>query len=156
MTTLDRIDREILARLQRDGDLSISELADQLGMSGPPCWRRVKRLKDEGVLTHRSWHVDPASVGLNVVVFATVRLATHDAAATTSFREKVLDIPEVMECYILLGTSDVLVKIVAPDIKAYEAFYYDVLSQLPGVRETTSSVVMSAVKQTSALPIARI
>src|SRR5690606_34178265 len=102
MITLDRIDREILARLQGNGDLSISELANQLGMSGPPCWRRVKRLKDEGILTHRSWHIDPAAVGLNVVVFATVRLATHDAAATTSFREKVLDIPEVMECYILL------------------------------------------------------
>lgn len=153
MITLDQTDREILDRLQRDGDLSISELAEQLGMSGPPCWRRVKRLRDEGILTHRRWHVDPEAVGLDVVVFATLSLATHDEAATSAFREKVREVPEVLECYILLGGIDVLVKVVAKDIRSYEHFYYSTLSQLPGVRATTSSVVMTAVKQTHALPL---
>jgi Lrp/AsnC family transcriptional regulator len=153
MITLDRIDREILKRLQCDGDMSMSELAEQLSMSGPPCWRRVKRLRDAGVLTHRSWHVDPESVDLNVVVFATLSLTAHDVASISAFREKIRDIPAVLECYILLGGIDVLVKIMAKDIKSYEELYYSTLSQLPGVRATTSSVVMSTVKKIDALPI---
>ena len=153
MLTLDRIDREILRRLQEDGDLSISDLADQIGMSGPPCWRRVKRLRDEGVLAHRNWHVDPEKVVLNVVIFATLGLTTHDPASITAFQARIREIPEVLECYIMLGSIDVMVKVVARDIRGYEEFFYGTLSQLPGVRETTSSVVMTVVKHTGALPI---
>ncbi|MBK5567062.1 Lrp/AsnC family transcriptional regulator [Ensifer sp. SSB1] len=97
--------------------------------------------------------VDPAPVGLNVTVFASVKLATHDSAATSAFRTQIQKLTEVLECYVLLGSTDVLLKIVVPDIRYYEDFFYNRLSQLSSVREITSSVVMSDVKIAPALPL---
>ena len=154
--TLDTIDRQMLALLQEDGSLSVAELADRLGMTAPPCWRRMRRLKDAGVLQRQIWLVDPPSVGLDIFLYATVKLATHDAAATQAFRERVGLLPEVLECYILLGSTDALLKVVVSDVKYYEEFFYRKLSQLPGVREVNSSVVMSEVKKTATLPLDRI
>lgn len=151
--TLDTIDRQILDFLQQDGSLSVAELADRLGMTPPPCWRRVKRLKDIGVLQRQVWIADPAALGLGTTIFATVKLATHDTEATSAFRRQVGELQEVVECHILLGTIDVLLKIIVPDIKYYESLFYDRLSQLPGVREVNSSVSMSEVKKSYALPI---
>ncbi|MEJ6783994.1 Lrp/AsnC family transcriptional regulator [Aminobacter sp. Piv2-1] len=151
--TLDHIDRQILNHLQADGSLSISELADRLAMTPPPCWRRVRRLKDEGILKRQSWHLDPVALGLNVTIYASVKLATHDSDATTAFRTRIQTLPEVLECYVLLGNIDVLLKIVVPDMRYYEEFFYKKLSQLPSVREVTSSVVMSQVKNTGTLPL---
>jgi Lrp/AsnC family transcriptional regulator len=153
---LDKVDLQILRILQSDGSLSASQVAERLGMTPPPCWRRIRRLKDEGILSKQVWLLDPAAVGLGVTIYASVKLATHDKRATTAFREKVQTYPEVQECYILLGSIDVLIKILAVDIKAYEDFFYNHLSQIPGVREVTSSVVLTKVKQTTALPIERI
>lgn len=152
--TLDLVDRRILTALQEDGSLSVAELADKLGMTPPPCWRRIRRLKEAGVLTQQAWLVNPEAVGLNVLIYATVKLAAHDAKATRAFRDKIKNLPEVLECYILLGGIDVLLKIVAKDIKSYEDFFYNKLSQLPSVREVTSSVAMTSVKNTWVLPIA--
>jgi len=153
MITLDNIDRRILSALQDDGSLSIAALADQLGMTPPPVWRRVRRLKEEGVLSRQVWLVDAASVGYGVTLFATVKLITHDVEATQAFRMVVQTIPEVLECYILLGSVDVLLKIVSPSIDYYESMFYSRLSQLPGVREINSSVVMTAVKDSLKMPI---
>lgn len=153
---LDKVDRQILSILQSDGSLSASQVAERLGMTPPPCWRRIRRLKDEGILSKQVWLVDPAKIGLGVTIYAMVRLVTHDKTATTAFREKVQTYPEVQECYILLGSVDVLIKIVVVDIKAYEEFFYNHLSQLPGVREVTSSAVLTKVKDTTALPIDRV
>lgn len=150
---LDSTDKAILSLLQEDGSLSVSELANRLGMTTPPCWRRVRRLRDAGVLQRQAWIVNPEAVGVNLVVYATIRLATHDAKATQLFRDQIKTWPEVMECYILLGTIDVLVKIAASDTKYYEQFFFQKLSQLPGVREVNSSVVVSEIKSTSSLPL---
>jgi Lrp/AsnC family transcriptional regulator len=152
--TLDTVDRQILNALQQDGSLSVADLADKLGMTPPPCWRRIRRLKEAGILLQQAWLVDPEAIGLNLLVYATVKLAAHDAKAMRAFRDKIKHLPEVLECYILLGGIDVLLKIVAEDIKSYEHFFYNKLSQLPGVREVTSSVTMTCVKNTLALPIA--
>ncbi len=152
--TLDLVDRRILTALQEDGSLSVADLADKLGMTPPPCWRRIRRLKEAGVLARQAWLVNPEAVGLNVLIYATVKLAAHDAKATRAFRDKIKHLPEVLECYILLGGIDVLLKIVAKDIKSYEDFFYNKLSQLPSVREVTSSVAMTSVKNTWVLPIA--
>lgn len=151
---LDRIDRRIIELLQEDGGLSVTQLADRLGMTPPPCWRRIKALKDQGILKRQAWLVDPAKLDLNLQVYATVKLVAHDPGATTAFRERVRGIPEILECYILLGGIDVLLKIIVPDIAYYETFFYETLSQLPGTREVTSSVVMSEVKHSLALPVA--
>lgn len=151
--TLDVTDRRIIALLQEDGSLSIAELADRLGMTPPPCWRRVRALKERGVLQRQTWLVDPAALGLTIEIFATVKLVAHDPQATSAFRQKVQEIPEILECYILLGGIDVLLKVIVPDIGYYEKFFYETLSQLPAVGEVTSSVVMSEVKRTSCLPL---
>lgn len=151
--TLDAIDRRIISLLQEDGGLSIAELADKLGMTPPPCWRRVRALKEKGVLRRQTWLVDPAALGLAIEIFATVKLVAHDPQATSAFRQQVQEIPEILECYILLGGIDVLLKVIVPDIGYYEKFFYETLSQLPAVGEVTSSVVMSEVKRTSSLPL---
>ena len=151
--TLDAIDRKILALLQEDGSLSISELADRIGLTPPPCWRRVRRLRDVRILDRQVWLVDPAAVGLGVTIYATVKLTTHDIEATAAFRDRIQALPEVLECYVLLGSIDVLLKILVKDIKYYEELFYERLSQIPGVREVTSSVVMSEVKKTTRLPL---
>jgi Lrp/AsnC family transcriptional regulator len=150
---LDNVDRRIISLLQEDGDLSISQLADRLGMTPPPCWRRVKALKEKGVLKRQIWEVDPKKLGLNICIFATVKLAAHDPAAISAFRDEVRKAPEILECYILLGNIDALLKISTPDIEYYESFFYGRLSQLPAVREVTSSVVMSEIKNTHELPL---
>lgn len=150
---IDVIDAKILEALQEDGSLSVAQLADRLGMTPPPCWRRVKALKDRGVLARQVWQVNPESLSLNITIYATVRLAAHDAAATSAFRAEVGRFPEITECYVLLGGIDVLMRVVVPDIAYYETFFYERLSQLPAVREVTSSVVMSEVKRTTALPV---
>lgn len=151
--TLDAIDRKILVLLQEDGSLSVADLAERLNMTPPPCWRRVRRLKDAGILKRQIWEVDAAAVGLNVTVYATLKLNAHDARATSEFREQIKLLPEVLECYILLGSVDVIVKMIVSDIKYYEQFFYERLSQLPGVREVNSSVVLTEVKKTGQLPI---
>lgn len=151
--TLDDTDRRILSLLQENASLSISELADRLGMTPPPCWRRVRRLKEKKILDKPVWLVDPKAVGLTVTIYAAVKLATHDSKATAAFRTRIQGMPEVLECYILLGSPDALLKIVVPDMNHYEALFYARLSQIPGVREVTSSVVMTEVKRTTRVPV---
>lgn len=152
---LDIIDKRILELLQDDGSLSIADLAEKLGMTSPPCWRRVRRLRDEGYLQRQIWLLNPAKLDLDVIIFATVKLVTHDVTATSRFRECVSALPEVVECYILLGGVDALLKIRVKNIKDYEAVFYERLSQLPAVREVVSSVVLSEVKYTTSLPLSR-
>ncbi|MDT9598475.1 Lrp/AsnC family transcriptional regulator [Sphingosinicella rhizophila] len=150
---LDNVDKAILAMLQEDGSLSISELSDRLGMTPPPVWRRVRRLKNEGVLERQVWTVNAEAVGVNLIVYATIRLAAHDPEAVRAFRDQIQAWPEVLECYILLGEIDVLVKIAVADIKCYEEFFFQKLSQLSVVREVNSSVVVSNIKNTASLPL---
>lgn len=149
---LDRIDRIILRELQQDGSLSISGLADKLGMSPPPCWRRVQRLREEGYLDRRVWLVDPEKLDRGTIIYVTVKLSTHDREATTAFRAAVQQLEEVLECYVLLGGIDALLKLRVRDVKDYETIFYDRLSQLPAVRELESCVVLSEVKQTLEIP----
>ena len=151
--TLDAIDRQIVETLQQDGSLSISELAKQLGMTPPPCWRRVNALKERGVLKSQVWLADAKSLGLHVKMIATIKLATHDIDVTEAFQRKVKDIPEIIECYILLGSTDAILKIAVPSIDYYETLFYRRISQLPGVQEVNSCVVMSEIKHTTVLPI---
>ena len=151
--TLDSTDRKMLALLQEDGSLSVADLANRLNMTPPPCWRRLRRLKEAGILERQIWLVNPTALGLGVFVYASVKLATHDAKAVIQFREQIKVWPEVMECYVLLGAIDVLVKIAVRNIQYYEDFFFKKLSQLPGVREVNSSVVMSEIKKTTSLPL---
>ncbi len=153
MTQLDEYERRILRELQRDGQQTVAEIAAKVGLSASPCWRRIDRLEREGVIRGRVALVDRRKVGLSAHIFAQVRLNAHGRANLDEFAEAIRGFPEVLDAYVLMGTTDFMLRIVARDIDAYERFFFDKLSRLPGVQEITSTVALSEIKSTSELPI---
>ncbi len=149
---LDKFDRNILAVLQHDAGLTISELAAKIGLSVSPCWRRLKRLEDAGVLKKRVAILDHNRLGLDVIVFAEIRLEAHGREALPNFQQAVEKLPEVLECYTVMGEIDFLLKVVTTDIHAYERFLHKLLS-LPMVREVNSRMAVSEIKCTNQLPL---
>lgn len=153
MTELDPYERKILRELQRDASLTTAQIAERVGLSASPCWRRIDRLEREGVIQRRVAIVDRHKVGLNAHVFVQVKLNAHGRANLDEFAGKIREFPEVLDCYVLLGSVDFMIRVVAKDISAYEQFFFEELSQLPGVQEITSTVALSEIKATTALPI---
>jgi Lrp/AsnC family transcriptional regulator len=152
---LDRTDLKILEVLQQQGNLSAAEIAEKVGLTTTTAWRRISRLEEEGVIRQRVALLDREAVGLSVTVFAHVRLSTQGREAITKFEQAVRKHPEILECYTMLGETDFLLRIVARDIRAYEAFYLDHLSRFPAVRVVNSSIALSVIKETTALPLAK-
>lgn len=150
---LDRFDREILALLQTDATLSAAEIGTRIGLSQSPCWRRIHRLQQAGYIRGQVALLDRQRLGLDVLVFALVKLTAHGRRSLPEFAEAIRERPEVLECFTLMGDMDFLLRIVVPDIQAYEHFFFEVLSQLPGVQEVHSNIAMSEMKSTTALPI---
>jgi Lrp/AsnC family transcriptional regulator len=152
--SLDAADLKILAALQEDAGLSTVDLAERAGVSQSVCWRRIQRLKDEGVILRQVTLLDRARLGLETQIFAEVKLSAHGRANLSDFSEGIRAFPEVLECYLLLGAVDFLLKIVVENIRAYEIFFFEKLSKLPGVQEVNSIVVFSEIKASTALPLA--
>lgn len=150
---LDAIDLKILDALQRDASLSTAELAEVVGLSQSPCWRRLSQLKEAGYIRGQVALLDAERLGFGMVIFANVRLSAHGRMNVTEFSAAISQFPEVMECYTLMGHTDFLLKIVARDVKAYEQFVLNTLCTLPAVQEIQSTVALSEVKTTTALPI---
>jgi Lrp/AsnC family transcriptional regulator len=150
---LDRSDLKILDVLQQHGNLSAAEVAERVGLTSTTAWRRIARLEEGKVIRRRVALLDRESIGLNVMIFAHVRLATQGREALAKFEQAVRKHPEILECYTLLGETDFLLRIVARDIKAYEAFFLDHLSRFPAVQAVNSSIVLSIIKETTALPL---
>ncbi len=150
---LDRFEIKILRELQRDAGLTTGEVAERVGLSTSPCWRRIDRLLREGFIRKRVALVDRRKVGLNAQVFAQVKLNAHGRANLEEFSAAVRDIPEVIEAYVLMGAMDFMLRIVTADIDAYERLFFDRLSRLPGVQEITSTVALSEIKRSDELPI---
>ena len=150
---LDAFDHRILAVLQADAALSTTELAARVGLSQSPCWRRVQRLRTEGYIAREVAVLNRAKLGLSVQIFAQVRLSAHGRANVAQFTEAVQAYPEVLECHITLGAMDALLRIVTSSMQAYEQFFFEKLSTLPGVQEVNSVVSLSEVKSTTALPL---
>ncbi len=150
---LDQIDRHILAELQDDGRMTINDLADKVGLSPTPCLRRVKRLQHDGVIKSYAAHVDQEAIGLPVSVFVNVTLMRQVESELQAFEAAVAACPEVMECYLMTGTSDYLLRIVAADLFAYERFLKSVLTQIPGIANIQSSFALRQVVHRSALPV---
>jgi len=153
MTDLDPYERKILRELQADASLTTAGVAERVGLSASPCWRRIDRLEREGFIRRRVALVDRRKVGLNAQIFAQVKLNAHGRANLDEFSEAIRGFPEVLDAYVLMGPMDFMLRIVAKDIDAYERFFFDQLSRLPGVQEINSTVALSEIKSTSELPI---
>ena len=151
--SLDVYDRRILALLQERADISTAEIAERVGLSQSPCWRRIQRLKDEGIIKGQVTLLDRKKIGLNAQIFAQVKLDAHGRSNLTEFAEKIRDLPEVLECYVLMGSVDFLLRIVTQDIEAYERFFFERLSMVPGIQEVNSIVALSEIKSTTVLPL---
>lgn len=150
---LDQTDRRILGLLQTKPGIKATEIGERIGLSQSACWRRIQRLRDEGVIKDQPAILDREKVGLSTMVFAHVKLTTHGRSNLTDFAEAVRQYPEVLDCYVVLGNVDFLLRIVTEDIKSYEQFFFEKLSQLPGIQEINSSIALSEIKHTTVLPI---
>lgn len=153
MTDLDPFEIKILREMQRDASLTTAEIADRVGLSVSPCWRRIDRLERDGFIRKRVALIDRRKVGLNAHVFAQVKLDAHGRANLDEFSAAIRSFPEVLDAYVLMGTTDFMLRIVAKDIDAYERFFFDRLSKLPGVQEINSTVALSEIKSTNELPL---
>ncbi|WP_374414435.1 Lrp/AsnC family transcriptional regulator [Novosphingobium colocasiae] len=150
---LDAFDRKILAAVQQDSSRSTAEVAALVGLSQAPCWRRIQRLKEAGYIRGEVALLDRRKIGLNAQIFAQVKLTATGRSNLEEFTAAIREFPEVLECFVLLGTVDFMLKIVARDIEAYERFFFEKLSRVPGVQEVNSMVALSEIKATTELPI---
>lgn len=150
---LDKIDQKILAVLQEDASLSAAEIAEAVGLSQSPCWRRIQRLKDEGYITKIVALLDRHKLSLRAQVFVQVRVVKHDQVSLTEFAQVIRQFPEVLECHVILGVFDFLLRVVTKDMEAYEKFYFERLSRVPNIREVNSYVAASEIKSTTAYPL---
>ena len=150
---LDRVDRRILDLLQREGALPVAEVAARTGLSTTTCWRRIQQMEHHGVIRGRVALLDRSALGLDVTIFAHVKLSTQGRDAIAALAEAIRERPEVLDCYTTMGEWDFMLRIVTRDIKAYEAFYLDHLSKLPNVQSINSSVTVTVIKESTVLPI---
>lgn len=144
---LDRIDRNILRQLQADGRMSMTELADKVGLSVTPCSERVRRLERDGFITGYHARLDPHSLGQQLLVFVEIRLAAKSGAIFDEFRREVRKLPWVLECHLVSGDFDYLIKARIPGMEAYRKLLGDMLLALPGARESRSYIVMEEIKE---------
>lgn len=149
----DDTDRRILRAIQSDNSRSTADLAELVGISQPSCWRRVQRLRDTGVIRGEVAVLNREKLGLGTTVYALVKLSTVGRANLAGFSDAIRSLPEVVECHVIMGMADFLLKIVTQDIHAYERFFFDRLSAIEGVQDVTSSVVLSEIKASSGWPI---
>lgn len=153
MNPLDRTTRRIVHELQRDGTLSAQQLAERVGLSATPVWRRVKELEQSGLLRRRVALVDREKLGLSICVLAYVSLLRHGPGVAEDFENFVRASPEVMECASITGEADFVLKIVVADMKAYDRFLNERVFTLPGIASVRSNVVLREVKYETALPV---
>ena len=151
--TLDAIDIKILDLMQRDASLSTAELAERVGLSQSPCWRRIQRLREEGYIKAIVAIVDPEKLGFHMQIFAQVKMTTLTDEDRENFYKAIHNIPEILECWTLFGEMDAMLKVMAPDVRWFQEFVFNVILKLPGVTDVRSIVTLSASKSTTAIPL---
>ena len=151
---LTKTDIKILELLQQDAQISTATLAEKVHMSQSPCWRRVNKLEQDGVIQNRVALLSREALGMEVVVFATVNLRQTGQAYLLAFEEEIVQHPEVVECYTMAGIWDYMLKIVAKDIRHYEDFVRNKLSASERIRELHSHMAVTEIKNTTELPLA--
>ncbi|MFT7653396.1 MAG: Lrp/AsnC family transcriptional regulator [Candidatus Azotimanducaceae bacterium] len=153
MKNLDSFDIKILRELQKNSDISMQDLGERVGLSHTPCWRRVKRLQEDGVIRRRVTLLDGKSLGLEVNVFVHVTLKNHQENGLTLFEESVHGVSEIVECYTVSGDRDFLLRIIVADVAAYEQLLKHTLINLPGVDNLSSTFALRQVKYTTEFPL---
>ncbi|MDP5217409.1 Lrp/AsnC family transcriptional regulator [Ruegeria sp. 2205SS24-7] len=149
---MDAIDHRIVYHLQRDGRMTVTDLAEAVGLSPTPCARRVERLQKQGVITGYGARVDPGKLGLGVSIFVSVELARQDKAAIDAFERAITSCDEVMECYLMTGSRDILLRVVAADLAAFDRFLENQLMQIPGIRNLRSNFALRTIMKRNELP----
>lgn len=152
MRELDRTDRKILDLLQKNGRLSITDLAQKVGLSATPCTERVRRLEREGVITGYHAHVNPHALGKNLLVFVEIKLSAKSGEVFDRVKKELAFVPEVMECHLVSGDFDYLVKARITEMGEYRRLLGNILLKLPSAAESRSYVVMEEIKETLYVP----
>ncbi|WP_295877760.1 Lrp/AsnC family transcriptional regulator [uncultured Zhongshania sp.] len=152
-TELSKQDLSILGILQNDASKTSSDVADIVGMSQSPCWRRINRIEQEGLIRKKVALLDRHVLGMDLVVFATINLTTSGRQNLEEFEHSVQNFDEVMECYTMTGIWDYMLKIIVKDIRNYESFVRDRLLCLPMIREIHSHIAVTEIKNTTELPL---
>ncbi|MGB7433695.1 MAG: Lrp/AsnC family transcriptional regulator [Ahrensia sp.] len=149
---MDSLDKKILRILQEDVTISVADIAKRVGLSTTPCWRRIQRLEEIGVIRRRVALVDPKRINLGVTVFVSIRTASHSVEWLKRFSEVISTFPEVVEFYRMSGEIDYLLRVVVPDIAAYDAFYQRLIEKID-IRDVSSAFAMEQIKYTTELPL---
>lgn len=149
---MDRIDRALLSLLQEDATLPVSTLADKVGLSPTPCWRRIQRLESEGFIQRRVALLDPAKLNVGITVFVAIKTSQHNEKWFRHFAGVVAAIPQIVEFYRMSGDTDYLLRVVVPDIKAYDLVYKRLIHDVE-LSDVSSSFAMEQIKFTTALPL---
>lgn len=150
---LDRLDYKILDRLQIDASESSSEIAERVGLSQSPCWRRMQRLKDEGYVKAEVAVLDRDKLGESMYIFAQLKIGRLSDEERDRFTRAVEGIPEITEAYTIFGEMDVMLKVLAPNMDWYQNFTFRTLLRLPGVQDVRSTATLSEIKCTHRLPL---
>jgi Lrp/AsnC family transcriptional regulator len=150
---LDAIDLKILTLLQQDASLSTADLAERVGVSQSPCWRRIQRLREEGYIKSTVAVVDRQKLGFMMQIFAQVKMSRLSDEARAELVRQINGIPEILECYTVFGEMDVMMKVVAPDVIWYQEFVFSVIMKLPGVQDVRSIVTLVELKSATAIPL---
>jgi len=149
---MDATDRHILAILQEDATLSIADVGERVGLSQTPCWKRIQRLEADGVIERRVALLNPEKLGLNITALVAIETNDHSAGWLSSFASKVSHMPEVVDIWRMAGDVDYVLRVVAPDMQAYDAFYKRLIEAVP-LKNVTTRFAMERVKATTALPL---
>ncbi|MEM8749206.1 MAG: Lrp/AsnC family transcriptional regulator [Pseudomonadota bacterium] len=149
---MDRIDKRILTLLQQDATTPVAEIGKKVGLSTTPCWRRIQKLEEDGVIQRRVAVLDPNLVNARVTVFVSIRTNAHNAEWLKRFSEVTREFPEVVELYRMSGAVDYLMRVVVPDIAAYDAFYQRLITKID-ISDVSSSFAMEQMKYTTQLPL---
>lgn len=151
--SLAKQDIEILKLMQEDATVSTAAIAERINLSQSPCWRRINRLQQAGLIRRQVALLDRAGLGMEVVVFATINLTSTGRQNLLEFEREIVRHPEVMECYTMTGIWDYMLKIVTRDIRHYEEFVRNTLTASPSIRELHSHMAVTEIKNTTELPL---
>lgn len=153
MANLDDIDLKILRILQSEPDINISDIGERVGLSHTPCWRRIKKMEESGIIIGKVCLIDPEQIGLDVSIFVFVRLAIHSAEVLTQFEKATLLVPQILQCYTMSGEFDYLLRVVVPTVREYEKTVKGILLKLPHVGIMNSHFALSEIKNSTCLPL---